>query len=98
MCISPSKEPNALSLEPFDFKFCNDTAEAPCQVFDSVCSRRSHFWHEGKKNDYDQARLKVIKLRFLAQCYNSDPKLAEPVNRASREDTKKDFILEEVAT
>lgn len=39
----------------FAHKFRPDTAEAPFVVNDSVVSRKSHFWHEGKKNDYDQA-------------------------------------------
>lgn len=37
-------------------KFRPDTTETPMQLSDSIMSRRSHFWHEGKRNDYDQAR------------------------------------------
>jgi hypothetical protein len=37
-------------------KFRPDVAEAPYQVSDNVVSRKSHYWHEGKKNDYDQAK------------------------------------------
>lgn len=40
----------------FAHKFRPDTAEAPYVVNDNIVSRKSHFWHEGKKNDYDQAR------------------------------------------
>jgi catalase len=40
----------------FAYKFRPDTAEAPYQVSDNVVSRKSHYWHEGKKNDYDQAK------------------------------------------
>jgi catalase len=40
----------------FQHKFRPDTAEAPYALNDNVVSRKSHFWHEGKKNDYDQAR------------------------------------------
>ncbi|EQK97700.1 catalase [Ophiocordyceps sinensis CO18] len=40
----------------FAHKFRPDVAEAPYGVQDSIASRKSHFWHEGKKNDYDQAR------------------------------------------
>ncbi|KAH7628022.1 catalase-like domain-containing protein [Sordaria sp. MPI-SDFR-AT-0083] len=109
----------------FVSKFRNDTAEAPYQTSDNICSRRSHFWHEGKKNDYDQARElyqrvmseqekanlatntakylsqvrhKEIKLCFLAQWHNIDPKLAESDYTALRDEAKKDFTLEEVAT
>jgi len=36
-------------------KFTPDNAEAPYAVGDNIVSRKSHFWHEGKRNDYDQA-------------------------------------------
>ena len=39
----------------FAHKFRKDTAEAPYAVNDNIVSRKSHYWHEGKKNDYDQA-------------------------------------------
>ncbi|KAL6872227.1 catalase-like domain-containing protein [Trichoderma longibrachiatum] len=39
----------------FAHKFRPDTAEAPYAVSDNIMSRKSHYWHEGKKNDYDQA-------------------------------------------
>jgi catalase len=39
----------------FAHKFRPDTAEVPYQVSDNVMSRKSHYWHEGKKNDYAQA-------------------------------------------
>ncbi|PNP43528.1 hypothetical protein TGAMA5MH_04500 [Trichoderma gamsii] len=39
----------------FAHKFRPDVAEAPYAVSDNIVSRKSHFWHEGKKNDYDQA-------------------------------------------
>lgn len=32
-----------------------DVAEAPYVVSDNVVSRKSHYWHEGKMNDYAQA-------------------------------------------
>jgi hypothetical protein len=31
-------------------------AEAPYVVSDNVVSRKSHYYHEGKKSEYDQAR------------------------------------------
>lgn len=40
----------------FAHKFRPDTAEAPCQVSDNIVSRKSHYWHEGKKSDYAQAK------------------------------------------
>ncbi|KFA69322.1 hypothetical protein S40285_08523 [Stachybotrys chlorohalonatus IBT 40285] len=39
----------------FAHKFRPDTAEAPYAVNDNIVSRKSHYWHEGKKNDYAQA-------------------------------------------
>ncbi|KJK89211.1 hypothetical protein H633G_06935 [Metarhizium anisopliae BRIP 53284] len=39
----------------FAHKFRPDASEAPYEVQDGVSSRKSHFWHEGKRNDYDQA-------------------------------------------
>jgi len=39
----------------FSYKFRPDAAEAPYMVSDNVVSRKSHYWHEGKKNDYAQA-------------------------------------------
>jgi catalase len=39
----------------FSHKFRPDTAEAPYTVSDNIVSRKSHYWHEGKKSDYEQA-------------------------------------------
>lgn len=41
----------------FAHKFRPDTAEAPYAVSDNIVSRKSHYWHEGKKNDYEQATV-----------------------------------------
>jgi catalase len=40
----------------FAHKFRPDVAEAPYVVSDNVVSRKSHYYHEGKKSEYDQAR------------------------------------------
>ncbi|OHW99039.1 catalase [Colletotrichum incanum] len=40
----------------FAHKFRPDVAETPYAVNDNIVSRKSHYWHEGKKNDYEQAR------------------------------------------
>jgi catalase len=48
---NPQYTPNS-----FSYKFRPDAAEAPFQVADNICSRKSHYWHEGKRNEYDQAR------------------------------------------
>jgi catalase len=59
----------------FAHKFRPDAAEAPYQVNDNIVSRSSHYWHEGKKNDYDQA--KELWTRVMSEqekkntCYNT---------------------------
>lgn len=49
--MNPQYAPNS-----FKNKFRPDTAEAPYVVSDAMVSRQSHFFHEGKPSDYDQAR------------------------------------------
>ena len=48
---NPDYAPNS-----FVNKFRPDAAEAPYAVSDNIVSRKSHYAHEGKKNEYDQAR------------------------------------------
>jgi catalase len=48
---NPQYAPNS-----FKDKFRPDTAEAPYMVSDNIVSRKSHYYHEGKLSDYDQAR------------------------------------------
>ncbi|EHL00323.1 Heme-dependent catalase-like protein [Glarea lozoyensis ATCC 20868] len=48
---NPQYAPNS-----FKHKFRPDTAEAPYMVSDNIVSRKSHYHHEGKLSDYDQAR------------------------------------------
>ncbi|KAG2011224.1 heat-induced catalase [Coprinopsis cinerea AmutBmut pab1-1] len=55
--MNPHYVPNS-----FVNKFRPDTAEAPYQVSDNVVSRQSHFWHEGKDSDYEQARDLYFKV------------------------------------
>lgn len=98
---NPQYVPNS-----FKHKFRPDVAEAPYAVADNVVSRKSHFFHEGKLSDYDQARelytrvmseeardhlhqntanllrlvdSKVIKVGYLAQVWNIDPKYARAI-------------------
>jgi len=40
----------------FKHKFRPDAAETPYAVSDNIVSRKSHYYHEGKDSDYDQAR------------------------------------------
>ena len=98
---NPQYVPNS-----FKHKFRPDTAEAPYLVSDNIVSRKSHYHHEGKLSDYDQARelytrvmtdsqrenlhrntanllrfvtAKVIKVGYLAQLWNIDPKYARAI-------------------
>ncbi|KAH8200962.1 hypothetical protein TruAng_004900 [Truncatella angustata] len=67
---NPQYNPNSQT-----YKFRPDTAEAPMQVSDSIMSRKSHYWHEGKDNDYDQARelwARVMSVKEKTNtCYNT---------------------------
>lgn len=42
-------------------KYRPDAAETPLAVSDNVMSRQSHYWHEGKPNEYDQARELYVR-------------------------------------
>jgi catalase len=48
---NPQYVPNS-----FKHKFRPDAAETPYTVSDNIVSRKSHYHHEGKISDYDQAR------------------------------------------
>lgn len=48
---NPQYVPNS-----YAHKFRPDAAEPAFQVADNICSRKSHYWHEGKKSEYAQAR------------------------------------------
>ncbi|KAI6782379.1 uncharacterized protein J7T54_001236 [Emericellopsis cladophorae] len=59
----------------FAHKFRPDAAEAPYAVNDNIVSRKSHYWHEGKKSDYAQATelwTKVMSEQEMKNtCYNT---------------------------
>lgn len=40
----------------FAHKFRPDVAEAPYDVSDNVVSRKSHYYHEGKNSEHNQAK------------------------------------------
>lgn len=48
---NPQYVPNS-----FKHKFRPDAAETPYAVSDNMVSRKSHYFHEGKLSDYEQAR------------------------------------------
>ncbi|KAF2401669.1 heme-dependent catalase [Trichodelitschia bisporula] len=55
----------------FAHKFRPDTAEAPYAVGDNIVSRKSHYWHEGKKSDYAQATALWSKVMSQQQRDNT---------------------------
>lgn len=59
---NPQYVPNS-----FKHKFRPDTAETPYAVADNIVSRKSHYHHEGKLSDYDQARTLYTKTMTPAQ-------------------------------
>ncbi|PMD18548.1 heme-dependent catalase [Hyaloscypha hepaticicola] len=62
---NPQYVPNS-----FKHKFRPDTAEAPYTVSDNIVSRKSHYHHEGKLSDYDQARELYTRVMTDSQCEN----------------------------
>ncbi|OTB00337.1 hypothetical protein M426DRAFT_66107 [Hypoxylon sp. CI-4A] len=59
----------------FAHKFRPDAAEPAYTVSDNICSRKSHYWHEGKKNDYEQATQLWTRVMSEQErkntCYNT---------------------------
>jgi len=62
---NPQYVPNS-----FKNKFRPDTAEAPYAVADNIVSRKSHYHHEGKLSDYDQARELYTRVMSGHQRHN----------------------------
>jgi catalase len=62
---NPQYVPNS-----FKHKFRPDTAEAPYLVSDNIVSRKSHYYHEGKLSDYDQARDLYTRVMTDTQRHN----------------------------
>jgi len=67
----------------FAHKFRADVAEAPYEVQDAVCSRKSHFWHEGKKSDYDQATELWTRVMTEQQRQHTVTNTAKWLNRVN---------------
>ena len=65
----------------FAYKFRPDTVEAPYALSDNIVSRKSHFWHEGKKNEYDQARELWSRVMSEQQRQNTIKNTAFLLNR-----------------
>jgi catalase len=62
---NPQYVPNS-----FKHKFRPDTAEASYTVADNIVSRKSHYYHEGRSSDYDQARELYSRVMSESQRHN----------------------------
>jgi len=78
----------------FAHKFRPDVAEAPYAVNDAIVSRKSHYWHEGKKNDYAQATELWTRVmteeRRQHTCYNT----AKYLNIVKHTEIKKKYLAQ----
>lgn len=72
----------------FAHKFRPDAAEAPYAVGDSIMSRKSHYWHEGKKNDYDQATELWTRVMSGKEKKNTCSNTARWLNRVTTREIK----------
>ncbi|KAK3306742.1 catalase-like domain-containing protein [Chaetomium strumarium] len=78
----------------FAHKFRPDTAEAPYAVHDSIVSRKSHYWHEGKKNDYDQATQLWTKVMTPQQRQNTCRNTAKYLRYVKYPEIQKKYLAQ----
>jgi len=78
----------------FANKFRPDTAEAPYQVSDNVMSRKSHFWHEGKKSDYDQATQLWTRVMSKEERQNTLKNTAKYLNLVKYPEIQKKYLAQ----
>jgi catalase len=78
----------------FAHKFRPDAAEAPYAVHDPIVSRKSHFWHEGKKNDYDQATQLWARVMTQAQRENTCKNTAKYLRLVKFPDIQKKYLAQ----
>jgi hypothetical protein len=65
--------------------------EAPYAVIDNITNRKSHYCHEGKKSDYEQATLlwtRVMNERAAKSAYMSQHRKAAEESPIPREPGK----------
>ncbi|KAK8040838.1 hypothetical protein PG994_013845 [Apiospora phragmitis] len=85
---NPQYVPNS-----YAYKFRPDTVEPAFKVSDNVCSRKSHYYHEGKKSDYAQATRLWKHMMSEQELYNIAPDYAQGIYDLL---PKKDFEVQEV--
>jgi catalase len=78
----------------FAHKFRPDTAEAPYAVSDNIVSRKSHYWHEGKKNDYAQATELWSKVMTDQQRANTCKNTAKYLSLVKYPDIQKKYLAQ----
>ncbi|PVH69568.1 putative vegetative catalase [Cadophora sp. DSE1049] len=86
---NPQYVPNS-----FKHKFRPDTAESPYMVSDNIVSRKSHFHHEGKLSDYDQARELYTRVMTDSQRHNLHTNTAELLRRVDSKVIKVGYLAQ----
>ncbi|KAF2751350.1 heme-dependent catalase [Sporormia fimetaria CBS 119925] len=79
----------------FAHKFRPDVAEAPYQVSDNIMSRKSHYWHEGKKNEYDQARELWTRVMTEKERQNTITNTVNMLKFVKYDDIKKKYLAQQ---
>jgi len=78
----------------FAHKFRPDAAEAPYAVNDNVVSRKSHFWHEGKQNEYEQATALWTKVMNDEQRTNTCSNTAKYLSKVQYPQIQKKYLAQ----
>lgn len=79
----------------FAYKFRPDTAEAPYVVNDNIVSRKSHYWHEGKKNEYDQARQLFTSTMSEGERHNTMHNIGKYLNVCKYAEIQKKYLAQQ---
>jgi len=78
----------------FSNKFRPDVAEAPYTVSDNIVSRKSHYWHEGKKSDYEQAAALWSKVFTDKQRKNTASNTAKLLSKVKYPTIQKKYLAQ----
>ncbi|TID20977.1 hypothetical protein E2P81_ATG05605 [Venturia nashicola] len=78
----------------FAHKFRPDVAEAPYAVSDNIMSRKSHYWHEGKKSEYAQATELWSRIFTEQQRKNTASNTAKLLSQVQFPDIQKKYLAQ----
>lgn len=78
----------------FAHKFRPDAAEMPYVVNDNLVSRRSHYWHEGRDNEYDQARDLWSRVMSESEKENTCYNTAKGLQRVKSQDIQVKYLAQ----